>query len=58
MEESAAKRAKRECSICRNAYAKLTDHRKKAHRLLTKEERKPFMEEAFAKTPDLRIISE
>jgi hypothetical protein len=35
----------------------LTDHLKKAHSLATKEERQPFMKEAFKKTPDMRIQS-
>jgi hypothetical protein len=58
MAEPVPKRAKRECSICNNSYRKLTDHLSKAHKLLTKEERDPYMQEAFKKTPDLRLISE
>ena len=53
-----AKRAKRSCPLCPGIYAKLTDHLKKKHKLSTWEERQPFMEQAFQKTPDLRIQSE
>jgi len=57
MAEPAPKRARRECPICNKSYAKLPDHLKKYHKLLTKEERDPHMKEAFLKTPDLRIQS-
>ena len=58
MAEAQPKRAKRQCSICSNWYCKLTDHLKKAHKLETKEEREPYVKEAFKKTPDLRVQSE
>ena len=56
-QSQAGKRAKRECSLCHREYYKLTDHLKKAHHLQTKEERQPFMIEAFKKAPDLRVQS-
>lgn len=58
MAEPPPKRARRECPICKNTYLKLTDHLKKAHKLNTKEERDPYMKEAFKKAPDLRVQSE
>ena len=52
------RRSKRECPLCNKTYFKLTDHLKKTHKLLTKEQRAPLMKEAFSKMPDLRIKSE
>jgi hypothetical protein len=40
--------------LCRKLYYKLTDHLYKTHKLTTKEERRPYMVEAFKKYPDLR----
>ena len=57
-EGPAAKRAKRECSLCGKSYFKLTDHLVKAHKLVTKKEREPYVKIAFEKTPDLRVTSE
>ncbi len=55
--EPQQKRARRECPICKKTYAKLTDHLTRIHQLDTKEKRKPYMDEAKANTPDLRLIS-
>ncbi len=52
--EPQQKRARRECTICHTTYAKLTDHLARVHK---QEKRQPFMDEAKAKTPDLRLIS-
>ncbi len=54
----AGRRSQRECPICNRTYYKLTDHLKKTHNMKSREEREPYMREAFAKTPDLRIQSE